>query len=187
MSIQVAFFRNMNLGQARSRSPRSSEMLDAFAAAGAIGAVNFQTNGTVIFSGDEPAALAESVVIRLTAATGYADLVVVRSAAWLIDTVGHIDPDLPAGEVALFNAPRLPELVLPHVERAQNAELVVHALTRGHAVTSATGAGISAGPVLTRLIGVPVTCRGIPTMLRLVARLTSSPREQSRPPDTPIT
>ena len=33
MSIQVAFFRNMNLGQARSRSPRSSDLLDAFAAA----------------------------------------------------------------------------------------------------------------------------------------------------------
>ncbi|NHB83632.1 hypothetical protein G7085_00060 [Tessaracoccus sp. HDW20] len=168
----MAFFRNMNLGQARSRSPRSPELLDAFAAAGATSAVNFQTNGTVIFSGDEPAALAESVVTRLTAATAYTHLVVVRSTAWLIDTVGHIDPDLPTGEVALFNADRLPELVLPHVERAPTGELVVHELTSGHAVTSVTGAGISAGPVLSRLIGVPVTCRGIPTMRRLAARLT---------------
>ncbi|MBB1516089.1 hypothetical protein [Tessaracoccus sp. MC1679] len=63
-------------------------------------------------------------------------------------------------------------LVLPHVERTPTGELVVHTLTRSHAVTSATGAGISAGPVLTRLIGVPVTCRGIPTMQRLVARLS---------------
>lgn len=171
MGIQVAFFRNMNLGQARSRSPRSPELLDAFAAAGATGAVNFQTNGTVIFSGDEPAALAESVVLRLTAATGYADLVVVRSAGWLIDTVADLDRDVPAGEVALFDAPRLPELDLPHVERGATGQLVVHALGFGHAVTSATGAGISAGPVLTRLLGVPVTCRGIPTMLRLSARL----------------
>ena len=157
VSIQVAFFRNMNLGQARSRSPRSSELLDAFAAAGATGAVNFQTNGTVIFAVDEPAALAESVVTRLTAVTGYSDLVVVRSAAWLIDTVEHVDPDLPAGEVALFNAPWLPDLVLPHLERAPKGELVVHTLTRSHAVTSATGSGNSAGPVQTRLVGVPVT------------------------------
>ena len=172
VSMQVAFFRNMNLGQARSRSPRSSDLLDAFASAGATAAVNFQTNGTVIFTGDEPEPLAEAVVTRLTAATGYADLVIVRSATWLVDTVGHIDPDLPAGEVALFNAPLLPDLVLPHVERTPTGELVVHTLTRSHAVTSATGAGISAGPVLTRLIGVPVTCRGIPTMQRLVARLS---------------
>ncbi|CAL8974434.1 hypothetical protein TESS_TESS_02766 [Tessaracoccus sp. O5.2] len=169
----MAFFRNMNLGQARSRSPRSAELLDAFAAAGATSAVNFQTNGTVIFTGDDPATLAESVVTRLTAVTGYADLVVVRSAAWLVDTVGHIDPGLTAGEFVLFDAPSLSDLVLPHVEPAATGALVVHALTRDHAVTSATGAGISAGPVLTRLIDVPVTCRGIPTMRRLVARLTT--------------
>ena len=48
----------------------------------------------------------------------------------------------------------------------------MHALTCGYAVTSATGAGVSAGPVGTRLIGAPVSCRGIPTMLPLVARLT---------------
>lgn len=168
----MAFFRNMNLGQARSRSPRTHELLDAFSAAGATSAVSFQTNGTVIFCGGQPAALAESVVSRLTAATGYADLVVVRSAAWLIDTFGHIDTDLPAGEVALFNAPKLPELLLPHVESVHTGQLVVHALTCAYAVTSAIGAGISAGPVLTRMIGIPVTCRGIPTMLRLVTRLT---------------
>lgn len=51
-------FRNMNVGQARSRSPRSDELLDAFASTGAISAVNFQTNGTVIVSGDDPVALA---------------------------------------------------------------------------------------------------------------------------------
>lgn len=77
----MAFFRNMNLGQARSRSPRSAELLDAFAAAGATSAVNFQTNGTVIFTGDDPATLAESVVTRLTAVTGYADLVVGTDSA----------------------------------------------------------------------------------------------------------
>ena len=130
MTIQVAFFRNMNLGQARSRSPRSSELLDAFAAAGATSAVNFQTNGTVIFSGPEPTALARAVVTRLTPSTGYADLVVVRPADWLIDTVGHLDPD-PAGGS-------------PDAAARRPAEDPGRARRRGPATTS--GCGGDAGP-----------------------------------------
>ncbi|GAA4893260.1 hypothetical protein GCM10025789_08010 [Tessaracoccus lubricantis] len=171
MTLHVAFFRNMNLGQARSKSPRSPELLGAFTAAGAVSAVNFQTNGTVIFSGDEPQRLAESVVARLTQVTGYDDLVVTRSAGWLLDRLANLDPELPAGEVTLFNAVALPKISLPHVETFPTGELVVHQLDTCHAVTSATGTGVSAGPVLTQLLGIPVTCRGVPTMIRLGARL----------------
>jgi hypothetical protein len=42
-----------------------------------------------------------------------------------------------------------------------------------HAVTSWTGVGTGSGsnPTLTRMLGVPVTCRGVPTMIRLASRL----------------
>lgn len=169
--MQVAFFRNMNLGQARSRSPRSAELIDAFRQAGATRATNFQTNGTVIFDGPRPRRIAAAVVTTLTALTGYDDLVVVRAADWLIDLAAGLDTALPAAEVALFDGGSVPDLALPQIVRAGSGTLTIVALGSGHAVTSTTGAGISAGPVLTDLVGTPVTCRGVPTMIRLAKRL----------------
>jgi len=46
----VAFFRNLNLGQRRSHSPMRPELLDALERAGAQDPINFQVNGTVIFT-----------------------------------------------------------------------------------------------------------------------------------------
>lgn len=172
---QVAFFRNMNLGQARSRSPRSSDLVDAFTAAGASGVVNFQTNGTVIFQGDQPQRIAAEVVRLLTGVTGYNDLVVVRTADWLVALADRLDPDLPAAEVTLYDDPALPRLDLPHVERVRSGALTIVHLDEQHAITSIAGSGISAGPVLTGLVGVPVTCRGVPTMIRLGKRLGALP------------
>lgn len=171
--MQVAFFRNMNLGQARSRSPRSADLIGAFMGAGASTAVNFQTNGTVIFNGPRPRRIAADVVEALTALTGYDDLVVVRPADWLIDLAAGLDTAVPAAEVALFDADRVPEVTLPHVEQGRSGSVRVVALGDGHAVTATTGTGMSAGPVLTALVGVPVTCRGVPTMVRLARRLSS--------------
>ncbi len=176
MPNQVAFFRNMNLGQARSRSPGSSDLVDAFTAAGATRVVNFQTNGTVIFQGPRPRRIAAEVVRLLTGVSGYDDLVVVRPADWLVDLAARLDPDLPAAEVALYDDPTLPRLDLPHVERVRTGALTIVALDQQHGVTSSAGSGISAGPVLTALLGVPVTCRGVPTMLRLARRLGTLPR-----------
>jgi hypothetical protein len=175
VGTQVAFFRNMNLGQARSRSPRSTDLLAAFEQAGATRAVNFQTNGTVIFDGPRPRRIAATVVEALTALTGYHDLVVVRPADWLVDLAGGLDAALPAAEVALFDGRTPPALELPHVVRWKTGTLTIVALEKDYAVTTAAGAGVSAGPVLPDLVGVPVTCRGVPTMLRLAARLGSLP------------
>ncbi len=181
MRTQVAFFRNMNLGQARSRSPRSAELVGAFERAGATRVVNFQTNGTVIFDGRAPKRIAADVVELLTGVTGYDDLVVVRPADWLVELADRLDPDLPAAEVALFDARTVPVLRLPHVERARSGALTIVALDARHAVTSTTGSGISAGPVLPGLVGVPVTCRGVPTMIRLARRLGSPAKPQGEP------
>ena len=63
----VAFFRNMNLGQARSHSPTRPVLEDAFALAGAVGVRSFQTNGTVLFDSltVTPAAVVEQVRARI--------------------------------------------------------------------------------------------------------------------------
>jgi len=47
--IRVAFFRNLNLGQARSHSPTSGQLLDAFVAAGARSPSHVGANGTVVY------------------------------------------------------------------------------------------------------------------------------------------
>lgn len=172
--LHVAFFRNMNLGQARSASPTSAQLLAAFGAAGAQHAANFQVNGTVVFEGADPCAVVDGVRQVLAGATGYSDAAVVRGADWLVDLAGRLDADLPGAEVALFDASSVPALGLPWVDAGGN--LTVVELDRLHAVTSwaAGNTGSGANPVLTRLLGVPVTCRGVRTMIRLAARLSPS-------------
>ena len=190
----VAFFRNMNLGQARSKSPTSAVLVEAFLTAGAERAVNFQTNGTVIFSvGTYSDASAPDVILRvrplLRAATGYTDAVVVRSATWVAELAPRLDPGLHGGEVALFDAATVPQLELPWTDPA--GEVAIVELGELHAVTAWAAAGPARGSnsTLTRMVGVPVTCRGVPTMIRLANRLSppASDHEESRgrPPAPP--
>lgn len=170
--LHVAFFRNLNLGQPRSKSPGSAALVAAFTSAGADGVRNFQTNGTVLFRAGDTAHVIEEVRESLDALTGYSDAVVVRPAFWVVQLAARLDPMLPGGEVCLFDAGQAPALVLPWTDPRFPA-LTIHALDRRHAVTSWTGTqqGPSSNRALTTLTGVPVTCRGIPTMLRLGAHL----------------
>jgi uncharacterized protein (DUF1697 family) len=86
VSSSVAFFRNLNLGQRRSRSPTRPELLEAFERAGAATATSFQVNGTVIFGTDQkPQALAEETVRLLTPVCGYDDVVLVRPVSWVLE------------------------------------------------------------------------------------------------------
>jgi hypothetical protein len=169
--VHVAFFRNLNLGQARSNSPTSAVLREAFLTAGAGTATNFQTNGTVIFTAADPAAVVSAMLPLLTEASGYSDAVIVRPAEWLAGLAARLDPTTTAGEVSLFDAtgqvPIAPGWVDP------SGCLTVLDIDSRHAVTSWSDRshGSSANPVLTRLLGVPVTCRGIPTMIRLAGRL----------------
>lgn len=172
--LHVAFFRAMNLGQRRFRSPTSAELLAAFDGAGAVGVVNVQSNGTVIFGcpGAAPGAVLGRVQATLRADLGYADIAVVREADWVTALAEHLDPGLVGGEVTLFDAVRVPRLALPWTE-AEHGELTVHALDLRHAVTSwsSVRSGSNATTVLTEMVGTRVTSRGIPTMLRLANRL----------------
>ncbi len=168
-SWRVAFFRNLNLGQARSHSPTSGQLLAAFAAAGAGTAMNVQTNGTVIFRHTGGTPLAREVVRLLGPVCGYADAVVVRSARWCLELDQRLTR-LDAGEVRLFDGRA--DLGLPLPWEGPDG-LVLVALDRRHAVTQAMPGREpkNANPVVTGLVGVPVTVRGIPTMRRLAVRL----------------
>ena len=171
--LWVAFFRNMNLGQRRSRSPTSAELIGAFAAAGAEPVVNVQTNGTVIFGSTEPGRTIAAVRESLRAVTGYQDVVVVRSARWVVDLSARLGAEA-HGEVSLFDAAAVPDLELPWTEPTERA-LTVLAVDGTHAVSCWQGelAGSNGTVLLGRLLGVPVTSRGIRTMLRLASRVES--------------
>ena len=163
----------MNLGQARSKSPTSAVLVDAFKAAGAAAAANFQTNGTVIFPTGDVENLIARVRPLLSAATGYTDAVMVRNGTWVAELGRRLDAALPSGEVALFDSPVAPSLDRPWLDTEGGVTILE--FDRLHAVTSWAGTGTgssSSNPMLTLMIGVPVTCRGVPTMIRLATRLS---------------
>ena len=170
MSDSVAFFRNLNLGQQRSHSPTRLQLLDAFARAGATSATNVQVNGTVVFATDGDArALAEEVVRLLGPVCGYAGAVLVRPAAWLLDLDLSV-PDPADAEVSVFEGPDpFPE---PLPWRVPEAGLTVLRADGQHAVSTNDGPRTSgATRALERLLEVPVTSRGVSTIVRLQDRL----------------
>ena len=77
--LHVAFFRNLNLGQPRSKSPGSAALVAAFTAAGASGVRNFQTNGTVLFRAADTGHVVVAVLSKLADA-GEIEPKVVQSA-----------------------------------------------------------------------------------------------------------
>ena len=167
MSRSVAFFRNLNLGQRRSHSPTRPELLDAFARAGAKSAVNFQVNGTIVFDTDnDPTALAKRAVELLTPVCGYDDAVLVRPVDWILGL--DLDDIGPNAEVSLFDGTDdFPE-PLPWLDSGVTVVRADHQ----HAVCLNDLERTSGGTwTLERRLGMPVTSRGVPTMLRLQARL----------------
>ncbi len=170
MPRSVAFFRNLNLGQARSNSPTRPQLLDAFAAAGAPGALSFQTNGTVVFDAADPEAVAREVVSALTPVCGYADAVLVRPADGVLAMAVEL-AELPGtAELALFDGSEAFPETLPWTPSSGRVEVV--AAGAGHALAVNAVAGTSfATPELERLLGVPVTSRGSGTVQRLGRRL----------------
>jgi hypothetical protein len=168
VSLSVAFFRNLNLGQRRSHSPTRPELLDAFAQAGAPRAINFQVNGTVIFEYDGDAqALADDARDRLSPVCGYTDVVLVRAADWVL----ALDLGTESrAEVSFFDGPDLFPEPLPWDVPGAGLRVVradaVHALSLND-VEQTSGATWA----LERRLGMPVTSRGVPTMRRLQSRL----------------
>lgn len=173
--LWVGFFRNVNQGQ--RGHPSTADLLDAFADAGCSDARAFQSNGTVVF----------------TAADGAA---VLRDAARALATRFGIER-----EAFGMPLPRLAAIVDAHSAAvdAQRRELTLHgegtieasdpdvvreaAHRRCTIVDSGPGWVVStnereresnATPVVERLTGSPATSRGLPTLVRLVDRFADA-------------
>jgi hypothetical protein len=167
--IRVAFFRNLNLGQARSHSPTSSQLLEAFVEAGARSPSHVGTNGTVVYYHSTGPTLVRRVATLLTPLCGYRDMVTVRSGAALITLERQLS-GLGDGEVVLYD--REPGFDLPTPIESDDG-LVVISLDHRRAITQHRPGTrpTSANPFIVSLVGVPATTRSIATMRRVTERV----------------
>ena len=111
------------------------------------------------------------MVRLLTPVCGYDDAVLVRPADWILAL--ELDTG-PRAEVSLFDGPDPFPEELPW--DVPGAGLTVVRADRLHAVSLDDVEQTSGATwALERRLGVPVTSRGVPTMLRLQTRLRSLP------------
>lgn len=173
MIESVAFFRNLNLGQ--PRNPTRSQLTEAFSTAGATAVLSFQVNGTVLFTATKPDQTARTVVTLVTLVCGYADAVVVRSAHWVGELCRRLVSDGftdAHAEVSVFDGPATFPQPLPWTP--DPGRVTVIQADSQHAVsTNRTARTSYATPALERLLQVPVTSRGVATMVRLGQRIES--------------
>jgi hypothetical protein len=165
----VAFFRNLNLGQARSHSPTSSQLLDAFVEAGARAPSHVGANGTVVYYHPTGPTLVRRVAKLLTPMCGYRDMVTVRSGVALIELDRRLR-GLGDGDVVLYDT--TPGFDLPTPIETEDGVIVI-ALDHRRAITQhrPDSRPTSANPFIASLVGVPVTTRSITTMRRVADRI----------------
>ena len=167
----VAFLRNVNQGQ--RGHPATADIMAGFADAGCLDAVPFQSNGTVLFEADDPAAVADTVFATVAARTGLE-----REVFWIpFDVMAAV-----VAEHGATDEPRRFEFTA-HFGGAiapDDPEVVREAATHRCAIVDAgpgwalvrndvVGEGL-ATPTVERLTGGLASSRGLPTLLRLVAR-----------------
>ena len=157
----IAFFRNLNQGQ--RGSPATSDLVEAFRAAGAQDITAVGSNGTVLFSSDDPDAVAERVAGQLLP---WHDQVVVRETEWLAGVLGSVDRDLDAvTEVTMFEAGQLLEISVPHPATGSTITRVGpgFAVVVNHRQRQSNGT-----PAVERLGGRPATSRSVTTLRRVL-------------------
>ncbi|MCR2783940.1 MULTISPECIES: DUF1697 domain-containing protein [unclassified Microbacterium] len=176
MIYAVGFLRNVNQGQ--RGHPSTADILAAFADAGAPDAVTFQSNGTVLFTADDPQAVIADAVTALAARTG------LQRAAYALPfteieriVAGHADqPDASRREVS-FHGRRGGSIDIadPDVVRvAAEYRCRILEFADGWAVSLNDIEGDGNGtPVIEQLTGHPATSRGLRTLARLVNRFGS--------------
>ncbi len=166
--------RNVNQGQ--RGHPSTADIVAGFADAGCPDVQTFQSNGTILFDSDEPAEVVASAAEAIAARSGHerdilwiplADLVSIvdehgathdpRGFEFTLHRGGTIDPDTPDA-ITLMARARC------EIVDAGPGWALVHNDVEGQG---------NATPVLERLTGDRATSRGLPTLLRLVARFGS--------------
>ncbi|WP_125776483.1 DUF1697 domain-containing protein [Antribacter gilvus] len=172
----VVLYRNMNLGQARSRSPGRAELEAALVSAGARSARSFQSNGTVLLDADDPGGVVEAAAPFLMAASGYDDAAFVRSLDELADAVQG-DPFAPFPDdgservetVTVFDDGPLP-VNLPWTNAATTVNLLAerHGIVVGLAQVTRAGTG-SPTVEVERMTAGAATTRTMGTIRRLLA------------------
>lgn len=167
----VAFLRNVNQGQ--RGHPSTADILAAFEDAGCRDAVPFQSNGTIVFEADDPAAVAETVVASIAARTGLE-----RDAFWigLDDLVEIADahataPDPHRHEFTLHGGGTIDPTDAEVIREAAYRRCEVVDSGRGWTIirNERDGEG-NATPVVERITAGRATSRGLPTLIRLAGR-----------------
>jgi hypothetical protein len=164
----VAFFRNLNLGQ--RGSPTKAQLLEAFAEAGARDVESVGVNGTVVFSSSSPVRTRDRTCSWLIRHTDWCDIAPVRTRVWVRDLVVRLEELRGPVEVSFFDSGR--DFPRPLPWRPEGGRLTVVAADRRHAISVNDQERTSFGtPTLERLLGLGVTSRGAATVLRLADRL----------------
>jgi uncharacterized protein (DUF1697 family) len=167
----VALLRNVNHGQRGHLS--TDDILAAFADAGVDDGATFQSNGTIVFSTDDPEAVEHAVEVNVFARSGVAREVFCIPLADIAAIVGaHSDEaDAERRELTLHRHGVI-DLHDPEVVRvAAHRRCTITDAGEGWFVTiNDRERESNATPVAERLTGSPATSRGLPTLVRLLDR-----------------
>jgi uncharacterized protein (DUF1697 family) len=182
--MHVFFVRNVNLGQ--RGQPSTADLLDAFAATGAVDAVSVQSNGTVVVASSGPSALAEAVEDALEAATGIRREV----CALPLTVIGaivdeHADRlDASRRELTVTAGPAIAtdSEAAGESQRRGGCRVVAageHEGTAWAVVLNDAERQSNGTPVVERIMGTPATSRSLGTLRRVVDRFGDGGSERA--------
>ncbi|WP_158934752.1 DUF1697 domain-containing protein [Burkholderia sp. S171] len=179
MNKHVAFFRNLNLG--RPNCPTKVQFEEAFAAAGAVSASSFLTNGTMVFTtspGSQPQKVLNRACETLRGTCGLKEPGYIRTIAYLtqlitLDPFGEIESNsVHACCVSFLHAAEDSSALQLPLE-SKRGDVKVLQLTHSEAFSLSVKVGNSPGSpnaFLEKLLGIPVTTRSWNTIVRLVQK-----------------
>ncbi|WP_171013044.1 DUF1697 domain-containing protein [Microbacterium sp. 2FI] len=167
----VAFLRNVNQGQ--QGHPSTDDLRRAFAEAGCTEVVPFQSNGTVVFEATDPEQVVADAVAALAARSGTereAFRMPMHDVVRLVEA-HSAEPDAQRRELTLHGGSAIDLRGAANVREAARRRCVIAETGEGWAVSiNERDHESNATPTLERITGLPATSRGLPTLVRLVAR-----------------
>jgi hypothetical protein len=171
----VAFLRNVNQGQ--RGHPSTADIVAGFADAGCPDALPFQSNGTVVFDSDEPAEAVASAAEAIAARSGHErDILWIPLSDLAAIVAEHEATPEPRGYEFTLHGGGTVDAQDPEVVSlaAQYRCTIVDAGPGWALVHNGVAGQGNATPMLERLTGGRATSRGLPTLVRLVARFGPS-------------